>query len=156
MFELLLEQPCAGHLGAEKTEKQFADHFYYPNVKPTIIGLVCKCRECAIHKPSRENTIAPMQHIKANRPLKILQLDFIGPFTKSHGFSICNILSDRLVHNNSRRGHIFKLSVLRLYSKPCRSFIVNRSVNVWNSLPELFLNCNTISVFKLHITRFLT
>ena len=82
--------------------------------------------------------------------------DIVELFKICKGFSICNILSDRLVHNNSRRGHIFKLSVLRLYSKPCRSFIVNRSVNVWNSLPELFLNCNTISVFKLHITRFLT
>ena len=83
--------------------------------------------------------------------------DIVELFKICKGFSICNILSDRLVHNNSRRGHIFKLSVLRLFSKPCRSFIVNRSVNVWNSLPELFfLNCNTISVFKLHITRFLT
>ena len=82
--------------------------------------------------------------------------DIVELFKICKGFSICNILSDRLAHNNSRRGHIFKLSVLRLYSKPCRSFIVNRSVNVWNSLPELFLNCNTISVFKLHITRFLT
>ena len=84
VFELLHEQPCAGHLGAEKTEKRFADHFYYPNIKPKIIECVRKCRECAIHKPSRENTIAPMKHIKASRPLQILQLDFVGPVTKSH------------------------------------------------------------------------
>ena len=84
VFELLHEQPCAGHLGAEKTEKRFADHFYYPNIKPKIIEFVRKCRECAIHKPSRENTIAPMKHIKASRPLQILQLDFVGPVTKSH------------------------------------------------------------------------
>ena len=84
VFELLHEQPCAGHLGAEKTEKRFAEHFYYPNVKPKIIEFVRKCRECAIHKPSRENTVAPMHHIKANRPLQILQLDFVGPFTKSY------------------------------------------------------------------------
>ena len=84
VFELLHEQPCAGHLGAEKTEKRFAEHFYYPNVKPKIIEFVRKCRECAIHKPSRENTVAPMQHIQANRPLQILQFDFVGPFTKSY------------------------------------------------------------------------
>ena len=63
VFELLHEQPCAGHLGAEKTEKRFANHFYYPNIKPKLIEFVRKCRERAIHKPSRENTIAPMKHI---------------------------------------------------------------------------------------------
>ena len=83
VFELLHEQPCVGHLGAEK-KKRFADHFYYPNIKPNIIEFVRKCRECAIHKPSRENTIAPMKHIKASRPLQILQLDFVGPVTKSN------------------------------------------------------------------------
>ena len=35
VFELLQKQPYARHLGAEKTEKRFADNFYYPNVKPT-------------------------------------------------------------------------------------------------------------------------
>ena len=83
-FKLLYEQPYAEHLGAEKTERRFADHFYYPNVSPTIIEFVRKCRECAIHKPSRENTVAPMQNIKVSRPLKIIQLDFVGPITKSH------------------------------------------------------------------------
>ena len=84
VFELLHEQPCAGHLGAEKTEKRFADHFYYSNRKPKTVEFVRKCREYAIHKPSRENTIAPKKHIKASRPLQILQLDFVEPVTKSH------------------------------------------------------------------------
>ena len=84
MFELLHEQPCVEHLGAETTEKWFANNFYHINVKPKIIEFVHKCRECAIHKLSREKTITPMQHIKASRPLQILRLGLAGPFTKSH------------------------------------------------------------------------
>ena len=56
----------------------------------------------------------------------------------------------------NRRGLIFNLPVLRLYSKPCRLFIVNRAGNVWNTLSGQFLNCSTTSVFKVHVSRFLT
>ena len=46
--------------------------------------------------------------------------DAMELFNICKGFSIYNILSYRLVNDKNRRGHIFKLSVLRLYSKLCR------------------------------------
>ena len=69
-------------------------------------------------------------------------------------FSISNIFSKRLVKKKYRRGHIFKLSVLHLYSKPWRLLIFNRTVNVWNTLSGQFLNFNIIFVFRIHISWF--
>jgi hypothetical protein len=83
VFEMIHEQPCVGHCGADKNDQRFSSHFYWPNIKPKIIEFVRKCRECALRKPSRENTTAPLKSIKSSKPLEILQIDFVGPFTET-------------------------------------------------------------------------
>jgi transposase InsO family protein len=84
VFQLLHEQPCAGHLASDKVEGRFTSQFYFPNIKPKIMEFVRKCQECALHKFSRENKIAPLQPIKSTRPLQIVQIDFTGELTTTH------------------------------------------------------------------------
>ena len=36
VFEMLYEPPAQGHLGTEKTEARFTQHFYWPNIRPKI------------------------------------------------------------------------------------------------------------------------
>ena len=56
--------------------------------------------------------------------------DVVEKFKIRKGFFICNILSNRLLNDKNGRGLIYKLSVERLCSKPCRSLIIIRTVNV--------------------------
>ena len=80
--------------------------------------------------------------------------DIIELFKFCTGFTYCNIVNDRFVHNNTRHGHIFKLSVLRLLSKPCRAFLTNRCVKMLTSLPKEMLDCNNVATFRLGACRF--
>ena len=80
--------------------------------------------------------------------------DIAELFKICKGFTCCYIVNDRFIHNNTRRGHIFKLSVLRLLAKPCRAFLTNRCVKMFNSLPNEMLDCNNVAIFRLRACRF--
>ena len=80
--------------------------------------------------------------------------DIVELFKICKGFTCCNIVNDRFVHNNTKRDHIFKLSVLRLLSKPCRAFLTNRCIKMFNSLPNKILDCINTATFRLHACRF--
>ena len=92
--------------------------------------------------------------------MKLEQLNFRCNFTDivelfkiCKEFTCCNIINDRFVHNNTRRGHIFTLSVLRLLSKPCHAFLTNRCVKMC-SLPNEILDGNNVATFRLRACRF--
>ena len=80
--------------------------------------------------------------------------DIVELFKICKGFTCCNIINDRFVHNNTKRGHIFKFSVLRLLSKPCCAFLTIRHVIMFNSLPKEILGCTNVATFRLCACRF--
>ena len=80
--------------------------------------------------------------------------DIVELFKIFKGFTCCNIVNDGFVHNNTRRGHIIKLSILRLMFKPCCAFLTNRCVKMFNSLPNEMLDCNNVATFRLRACHF--
>ena len=67
-------------------------------------------------------------------------------------FFIFHQLIDLEVHtffdisNSNTRGHNFK--IIRFSINNNGNEFSNRSVNVWNSLPDAVVNCNSLSQFK--------
>jgi len=57
------------------------------------------------------------------------------------------------IDDNGLRGHDKKL-FKRRFRLDVRKFVfsTNRVVNIWNSLPEHCINCNTINTFKRNVS----
>ena len=80
----------AAHRGARKTIEQCRRYFYWPNFNQDISEWIQNCLKCARIKPIADIHIKPaMQPVTSltSLPGDMLQIDFIGPFAPSNGFT---------------------------------------------------------------------
>ena len=83
--------------------------------------------------------------------LRRLHADIVQLFKIIHQYSMCS-LNDNLIFNVSNvhatRGNRFKLAVSRTNINCFKYHFINRVVPVWNILPDICFNTNSIKCFR--------
>ena len=82
--------------------------------------------------------------------------DLIEVFKIFKGFD--NISAENyftLDRTNTRRRHDFKVVGKRFMSNEAKHFFFNRVVNIWNSLPSIVVESNTVTTFKNRLDKYL-
>ena len=95
-----------------------------------------------------------MEYTDRLRALKLPSLvyrrkrgDMIEVFKYTHGvYKVADPPVE--VECTSTRGHSFKLAKKRCQTSLRQKFFSNRVVNLWNSLPEDVVSCESINAFK--------
>ena len=83
--------------------------------------------------------------------------DIIELFKMFHGLDNVNINDYVTVDSRSNtRSNGYKIAGKRFRSDEAKHFFFNRVVNVWNSLPALVVNSNTLETFKNRLNKHLT
>ena len=108
VLQILHNSPTDGHLGIERTLARFEESFYWPNSRQIVAEHIRKCMECEKFKPPKLNTQAKLQPIITQRPLELLELDFVGPLTVT------------------QKGNRYILSVIDHFSKYAVTFATAR------------------------------
>lgn len=86
------DDATSAHQGFHKTSKRVKLEHYWPRMEKDIRDYVRACEVCKASKPTNmiQRTLMGNQR-KTERPWQMIQIDFIGPLTRStHGF--CYIL----------------------------------------------------------------
>ena len=79
-----------GHLGIQKTIKEFRKKYYFPGLIEYLISYINNCLTCLQAKSPNHKTLQPpLNPVSSNTslPADIMQIDIVGPLPKSGGFS---------------------------------------------------------------------
>ena len=71
---------------------------------------------------------------------------YIMFFKKFHELIDLDVHEFFVISNYNTRGHNFKIKRFSVNNND--NEFSNRSVNIWNSLPDAVVNCKTLSLFK--------
>jgi hypothetical protein len=72
-----------GHLGARKTCKKMASHFWWPKMQAEVFGYVRKCSLCQRAKPTQDTQVDLHSANPVSRPMQRLFMDFLDPLTRT-------------------------------------------------------------------------
>ena len=102
-----------------------------------------------------------LQRLSYSERLKLLKIDslecrrikadFILFFKMFHELIDLDVHEFFVISNSNTRGHNFKIKRFSV-SDDDKEFS-NRSVNVWNSLPDALVNCLTLYLFKCKLKK---
>ena len=78
--------------------------------------------------------------------------DMIEVYKITHGLHDPLTTKSLVTYNNSStRSNNFKLNKPRVNTKQFQKFFTNRIINVWNNLPQVTVNANSLNCFKNYI-----
>ena len=80
LLRLAHDNPCSGHLGAERTLERVSNRGWWLNMAEDVSNWVGSCVVCQSRKQPREHQRAPLQSNRIPRePWEVLQVDIKGP-----------------------------------------------------------------------------
>ena len=78
--------------------------------------------------------------------------DMIEVYKITHGLHDPLTTKSLVTYNNSStRSNNYKLIKPRVNTKQFQKFFTNRIINVWNNLPQVTVNANSLNCFKNYI-----
>ena len=83
-LQLLHDSPLAGHMGQRRTWLRARDAFWWQDMKNMVFNYVKGCQACGRNKYNLKPNKAPIAEVYIpEKPLEVLQVDFLGPFPPS-------------------------------------------------------------------------
>ena len=83
MLSFAHDAPTAGHRGVKTTMDELTQVAYWPKMKEDVVDYVKGCLICCQFQPSHPGHRAPLQKRGISFPWSDLQIDWVGPLTRS-------------------------------------------------------------------------
>jgi transposase InsO family protein len=82
-----------GHLGRDRVLELARSRFYWPHMKKDIEGWIAECDRC-IRRKQPTNQRAALEHLKSERPMELVCIDFLSLEPSVGGYSNVLVLTD--------------------------------------------------------------
>ena len=84
-----------GHIGAGKTHKIIAEHFYYSQLAKVVRQVLRDCDSCQRNNVPTWASPVIQEYVRPAKPLQLLSIDFFGPLTKTkYGYGRILVMMD--------------------------------------------------------------
>ena len=84
-----------GHIGAGKTHKIIAEHFYDPRLAKVARQVLRDCDSCQRNKVPTCASPVIQEYVRPEKPPQLLSIDFFGPLTKTkYGYEHILVMMD--------------------------------------------------------------
>ncbi|KAJ8381782.1 hypothetical protein SKAU_G00025600 [Synaphobranchus kaupii] len=83
MMQHAHDEPCGGHRGEQSTISMLRQVAYWPKMWTNVKDYVNSCLTCCKFQPVLPRHRAPLQSTPTTQPWSHIQIDWIGPITRS-------------------------------------------------------------------------